>query len=50
MHGHCGTPQLIVTGVKPVNTMKDGLKSAAEGKFTLPIHSKNKSQYLKNLH
>lgn len=47
MYGHCGTSQLLATGVKTVSTMEDGLKSAVEGQFTLPIHSKEKLQPLK---
>lgn len=50
MRGHCGTCELTVTGVKPVSTMKDGLKSATEGEFTFAIHNKKKSQHLNNLH
>lgn len=47
MYGHCGTTQLLATGVKTVSTMEDRLKSAVEGQFTLPIHSKKKLQPLK---
>jgi len=42
IYGHCGMFQLTVTSAKPVSTVKDRLKSAIEGKFTLLIHSKKK--------